>query len=59
MRAGSRAGSAREDAVRVFVCLSVPSDIKVHETGVTSSTRLGVKAVLSRGAGTTRGAERP
>lgn len=38
-----------------FICSSVPTDIKVHETGVISSTRLRVMAVLWRGDENTRG----
>lgn len=59
--AGGRGGrSAR--AVRRFpfrCCVSHLTAMREHETGVTSSGRLRVKAVHSRGDGNTRGTEPP
>lgn len=45
--------------VCLSVCLSVPTEIRKRETGVTFAGRLRVTAVLSRGDGNTRGTEPP
>lgn len=46
-------GKMRPDRTRLFffLCPSVPTDIKEHETGVTSSPQLRVMAMLCVGTG--------